>query len=78
MNKNLRKTVIAGNWKMNKTPSEALEFVKELAPIADNADCDVVACVPYVCLQNALASAEKILDILDAEPEGNFGKFKSQ
>ena len=57
MNKNLRKTVIAGNWKMNKTPSEALEFVKELAPIADNADCDVVACVPYVCLQNALASA---------------------
>ena len=57
MNKNLRKTVIAGNWKMNKTPSEALEYVKELAPIADNADCDVIACVPFVCLQNALASA---------------------
>ena len=58
MNKNLRKAVIAGNWKMNKTPSEALAFVKELAPIADNADCEVVACVPFVCLQNALESAK--------------------
>lgn len=58
MNKNLRKAVIAGNWKMNKTPSEALEFVKELSPIANNADCDVIACVPFVCLQNAIASAK--------------------
>lgn len=58
MNKKVRKTVIAGNWKMNKTPSEALEFVKELVPTANGADCEVVACVPFVCLQNAIAAAK--------------------
>lgn len=58
MNKATRKTVIAGNWKMNKTPSETTTFVKELIPVAKDAQCDVIICVPYVCLQNAIEAAK--------------------
>ncbi len=54
MNKALRKAVIAGNWKMNKTPSEAKALITELKPLVANADCDVIICVPYVDLQVAL------------------------
>ena len=44
MNKALRKAVIAGNWKMNKTPAEAVELVKGLIPLVKDAKCDVVVC----------------------------------
>lgn len=54
MNKNLRKAVIAGNWKMNKTPAEAAQLIDEIKPLVKDADCDVVVCVPYVDLQTAL------------------------
>ena len=54
MNKNLRKAVIAGNWKMNKTPAEAKELLEGILPLVKDAGCDVVACVPYVDLQTAL------------------------
>lgn len=50
MNKKLRKAVIAGNWKMNKTPAEAKELAGAIAPLAKGAGCDVVLCVPYVDL----------------------------
>ncbi len=42
----MRKPIIAGNWKMNKTPSEGVALVEELKPLVDQADCDVVVCVP--------------------------------
>ena len=42
----MRKPIIAGNWKMNKTPIEAAELVTALAPLVKDADCDVVVCVP--------------------------------
>lgn len=42
----MRKPIIAGNWKMNKTPDEARELVSALVPAVKNADCDVVVCVP--------------------------------
>lgn len=42
----MRKPIIAGNWKMNKTPSEGVALVKELLPLVKNAECDVVVCVP--------------------------------
>ena len=42
----MRKAIIAGNWKMNKTPAEAAELVKALVPAVKDADCDVVVCVP--------------------------------
>lgn len=45
----MRKPIIAGNWKMNKTPDEAAELVKALVPAVKDADCDVVVCVPAVC-----------------------------
>ncbi len=54
MNKALRKAVIAGNWKMNKTPAEAAALIDEMKPLVADADCDVVICVPYVDLQTAL------------------------
>lgn len=54
MNKNLRKAVIAGNWKMNKTPAETTVLINELKPLVAGADCDVIVCVPYVDLQSAL------------------------
>ena len=54
MNKAKRKAIIAGNWKMNKTPAEAKELLNAIAPLVKDATCDVVACVPYVDLQTAL------------------------
>ena len=45
----MRKPIIAGNWKMNKTPEEAKELVSQLKPLVAEADCDVVVCVPAVC-----------------------------
>lgn len=58
MNKKLRKAVIAGNWKMNKTPAEAKELIREIAPLVKDAGCDVIACTPFVALQTALEAAQ--------------------
>ena len=45
----MRKPIIAGNWKMNKTPEEARQLVTELIPLVKDAQCDVVVCTPAVC-----------------------------
>ena len=58
MNKATRKTIIAGNWKMNKTPAEATELISQIAPLVKDADCEVIACVPYVDLYTALEAAK--------------------
>ena len=58
MNKALRKTIIAGNWKMNKTPSETTAFLNELKGKVAGADCEVIVCVPFVNLQNAVAATK--------------------
>ncbi len=58
MNKTLRKAVIAGNWKMNKTPQEATELLTQIVPLVKDADCDVIACVPYVDLYTALEATK--------------------
>lgn len=56
----MRKKIIAGNWKMNKTPSEAVALVNELKPLVANEDVDVVFCVPAIdiipCLEAAKGS----------------------
>ena len=44
----MRKKIIAGNWKMNMTPSEALALVETLKPLVNNPEVDVVYCVPAV------------------------------
>lgn len=52
-----RKKIVAGNWKMNKTPSEAIALVNELKPLVANDDVDVVFCVPAI---NIIPVAEAI------------------
>ncbi len=58
MNKALRKAVIAGNWKMNKTPAEAKELLEAIKPLVKDAECDVIACVPFVDLDAALETVK--------------------
>ena len=54
----MRKKVIAGNWKMNKLPNEAMEFISELAPLVKNSESEVVVCVPYTDLFYSLMHAQ--------------------
>ncbi|HIS64321.1 MAG TPA: triose-phosphate isomerase [Candidatus Avoscillospira avistercoris] len=55
MNRKYRKTIIAGNWKMNKTPSETKEFMTEFKSIMPKGRwCDVALCVPAVCIPMAV------------------------
>ena len=56
MNRNLRKTVIAGNWKRNMTPAQTTAFMKELSPMVTDAACDVVLCVPAIDIPAAVAA----------------------
>ncbi len=58
MNKALRKAVIAGNWKMNKTPAETKALITEMKPLVAGADCDVVLCVPYIDVFAAMEAAQ--------------------
>ena len=44
----MRRRIVAGNWKMNKTPSEAKALIEELIPLVKNEDVDVVFCVPAI------------------------------
>lgn len=54
----MRKKIIAGNWKMNKTPKEALELVELLKNKVDTDKCDVVFCVPAIDLIPVSAALE--------------------
>lgn len=57
MNKAVRKAVIAGNWKMNKTPAEAKTLIEEMKPLVADASCDVVLCVPFIDIPAAVEAA---------------------
>lgn len=55
MNRKYRKTIIAANWKMNKTPSETKEFMTEFKSVMPKGRwCDVAICVPAVCIPAAV------------------------
>ena len=55
----MRKTVIAGNWKMNMTPSKTRAFIEELTPMVKGKDaCDIVLCVPFVDIATAVEAAK--------------------
>ena len=54
----MRKKIIAGNWKMNKTPSETVKLIEELKPLVKNDEVDVVFCVPAISLTTALEAAK--------------------
>ncbi|MBQ3274105.1 MAG: triose-phosphate isomerase [Christensenellaceae bacterium] len=73
----MRKPIIAGNWKMNKTPSEAVELINELKPLVADAQATVVVCPTFVCLPAAKAALEGSNIHLGAqtmhfEPKGAF------
>lgn len=46
----MRKPIIAGNWKMNKTAAEAKEFIEQLRPLIKKPECEVVICAPFTAL----------------------------
>ena len=52
----MRRPIIAGNWKMNKTPTETMRLIEELKPLVRNATAEVVVCPPNVCLFAARAA----------------------
>ena len=55
----MRRTVIAGNWKMNMTPAQTKAFIEELAPMVNGMDkCDVVLCVPAIDIPAAVEAAK--------------------
>ena len=58
MNKTKRNAVIAGNWKMNKTPAETTALINEMKPLVAEADCDVVLCVPFIDIAAAVEAAK--------------------
>ncbi len=53
-----RKKIIAGNWKMNMTPSEAVSLVETLKPLVVNDEVDVVFCVPAIDIIPATEAAK--------------------
>lgn len=54
----MRIPIIAGNWKMNKTPTEAIVLINELIPLVKDAKCTVVVCPPFVCLAEAVKAVK--------------------
>ncbi|MBR5767592.1 MAG: triose-phosphate isomerase [Clostridia bacterium] len=59
MKKNLRRTVIAGNWKMNLTQGGAWVLINEIKPLVEGKDnCDIVVCVPFVDIAVAASAVQ--------------------
>ena len=60
----MRRKVIAGNWKMNMLPNEAIDYIQAFEPLVKDADAEVILCVPYTdlfyCLMNAQGTNIKI------------------
>ena len=77
----MRKNIVAGNWKMNKTLQEGIELAKELneALAADKPNCDVIICTPFIHLASVFSlSAEDFSKIILAyEPVWAIGTGKT-
>ena len=54
----MRKKIIAGNWKMNKLPNEAIAFIEELIPLVKDTQNEVILCVPYTDLFYTLLTTQ--------------------
>lgn len=54
----MRKKVIAGNWKMNMLPNEAIQFIEKLTPLVKDTENEVILCVPYTDLFYSLLTAQ--------------------
>ncbi len=55
----MRKKVIAGNWKMNMLPNEAIKFIDEITPLVKDTKNEVILCVPYTDLFYALLNVQE-------------------
>ena len=55
----MRKKVIAGNWKMNMLPNEAIEYITALAPLVKDTNNEVIICVPYTDLFYSLLTVQE-------------------
>ncbi len=62
-----RKKIIAGNWKMNMTPSQAVELIETLKPLVKTDDADVVFCVPAIDIIPAVEAAKGSNIVIGAE-----------
>ena len=78
MNRKYRKTVIAGNWKMNKTPSQTKEFMQAFKAILPKGRwCDIALCVPAVCIPAAVRAMRETrvgigAENMNANPSGAY------
>ena len=54
----MRRKIIAGNWKMNMLPNEAMSFITELEPHVKNVKCEIILCVPFTDLFYSLLTAQ--------------------
>ena len=64
----MRRYVIAGNWKMNFTPAEAVAFINEIKPMVAGKDsCDIIFCAPYVTITAAMEAAKGSNIVIGAE-----------
>ena len=54
----MRRKVIAGNWKMNMLPNEAISYIEEFAPLVKDTENEVILCVPYTDLFYALLNVQ--------------------
>ena len=54
----MRRTVAAGNWKMNMTPTQAVDLINRLAPLCKSDDVDVIFCVPAIDIPAAMEAAK--------------------
>lgn len=53
----MKKNIIAGNWKMNKTQAETKKLIGDLIPLVKDAECEVVCCVPFTDIETARKAA---------------------
>ena len=67
-----RKKIIAGNWKMNMTPSEAVELVNTLKPLVANEEVDVVFCVPAIDIVPVVEAVKDAKTVVWNGPMGCF------
>jgi len=78
MNRKYRKTVIAGNWKMNKTPSQTKEFMQAFKGMLPKGRwCDIALCVPAVCIPAAVRAMRETrvgigAENMNANPAGAY------
>ncbi|MCI8462957.1 MAG: triose-phosphate isomerase [Lachnospiraceae bacterium] len=62
-----RRKIIAGNWKMNMTPSQAVELINTLKPLVKNDNVDVLFCVPAIDIIPAMEAAKDSNILIGAE-----------